>query len=155
MITLFEGYLAGILIGMVGSLKNSRYWALSFFYFVVIISAHFKLAIDSHALGALFYFGAGTAQLIIMIAALALWNAASMPLSLLAYGAVVINALAFINFPYHTGIWDYYYTLINTIQTLQIASLIVLSPASVYLYRLASGRITIRKELPWLSRSQT
>lgn len=155
MITLFEGYLAGLIAGMLGSLKNSRYWALSFFYAVVIVSAHFKLAIDSHSLGIVFYLGAGGAQLIVLIACICLWTAASMTISILAYGAVIINALSFVNFPSHEGIFPYYYSLINTIQTLQIASLIVLSPASVYLLRLMTGRIHLRKELPWLSRSQT
>src|SRR5690348_10274716 len=134
MITLFEGYVAGLIAGMLGSLKNTRYWALSFFYAVVIISAHYKLAIDSHSLGFIFYIGAGTAQFTILIASLALWTPASIPISLLAYAAVIINAIVGAAYPSHVGLWPYYYSLINTIQTLQIASLIVLSPASVYLF---------------------
>lgn len=154
MLTLFEGYVAGLIAGMLGSLKNTRYWALSFFYAVVIVSAHYKLAIDSHALGFVFYVGAGTAQFIILIAALTLWTPASIPLAMLAYAAVIINAIVGASYPNHVGLWPYYYSLINTIQTLQIASLIVLSPASVYLFHVVSKRITIGKDSKWLSRYQ-
>lgn len=154
MITLFEGYLAGLIAGMIGSLKNIRYWALSFFYAIVIVSAHYKLAIDSHSLGLVFYVGAGAAQFIILIAALTIWTPASIPISFLAYMAVIINAVVAASYPNHIGLWPYYYSLINTIQTLQIASLIVLSPASVYLFKVVSKRITIGKDSKWLSRSQ-
>ena len=59
MMTLFEGYLVGLIAGVIGSLRNFRYWMLSFFYAVVIMSAHYKLAIDSQSLGQVFYLGAG------------------------------------------------------------------------------------------------
>ena len=154
MITLFEGYLAGLIAGMLGSLKNPRYWALAFFYAVVIISAHFKLNASAQYLGISYYVGAGSAQLIILMASLIFWCAPSMVISLLAYLAIIINAALFSNYPSHEGIWTYQYSLINTIQTLQIVSLIVLSPASVYLFKRITG-LSIRKESPWLSRSQT
>lgn len=154
MITLFEGYVAGLIAGMLGSLKNIRYWALSFFYAVVIVSAHLKLSIDSHSLGFVFYFGAGAAQLIILIAALSIWTTPSAPIALLAYAAVIINAIVAANYPNHAGLWQYYYACINTIQVLQIASLITLSPLSVYLFKVCIGKVTIRKESPWLSRSR-
>lgn len=154
MITLFEGYLAGMIAGMLGSLRNPRYWILSFFYMVVIVSAHFKLNFDPQYLGVNYYLGAGTAQLLILIACLIFWCSASLPISLLAYCAVIINAALFTNYPSHEGIFLHQYRLINTIQTLQIASLIVLSPASVYLFRHVL-RITLWKGTPWLSRSQT
>lgn len=153
MITLFEGYLAGLLAGMIGSLRDKRYWGLSFFYAVVIVSAHFKLNVASQYLGSDYYIGAGVAQLLIMGAALFFWSAPSMLISLLAYVAVIINGMLFANYPSHGGIWIYQYTLINTIQTLQIASLIVLSPASVYLFKPLVERLTW-KGMPWLSRSQ-
>lgn len=155
MITLFEGYLAGLIAGMLGSMKNTRYWALSFFYAVVIISAHFKLNADPQFLGSNYYIGAGAAQLIIMGASLIFWSAPSMLISLLAYIAVIVNGFLFANYPSHGGIFVYQFALINTIQTLQIVSLIVLSPASVYLLRPLIARITIPKGITWLSRSQT
>ena len=159
MITLFEGYVAGLIAGMLGSLRNPRYWAFSFFYSIVIVTAHLMLVGSpdypmAKLWGEYFYVGAGGAQLIIMLAALALWSSPSAIIALLAYGAVVVNALCFADYPSHDGIWQYQYALINTIQVLQIASLIVLSPASIYLFRLIIARFTMRKELKWQSRSQ-
>ncbi len=151
MIPLFESYCLGMLAGLASSLKDKRYWAFAFFYSVMIVSAHFYLLPPS---GPEFYFGAGGAQLLILVATLMLYTKASWPVGFLAYCAVIINVLTFHNYPSHEGIWLYYYSLINSIQTLQITSLIIFSPASVFLYRVITGRVSVRKESSWLSRSQ-
>lgn len=153
--TLFEGYLAGMLGGFFGSLRDRRFAALSLFYLVVIVSAHYNLVGQDgypmpKLLGAWFYLGAGAAQGIILAAALFIWTRASMPIAILAYCAVIINALAFSNYPSQAGIHTYYYALINTIQVLQIASLVLLSPAAEYLYYLLTGKVALqRKEGRW------
>lgn len=152
MIPLFEGYLLGMITGIAGSLRDKRYWALSFFYAVMIVSAHFYLLPPS---GPEFYFGAGGVQLLILLATLALSTKASWPVGFLAYCAVIINALTFRNYPSHEGIWLYYYSLINTIQTLQIISLITFSPASVFLFRVVTGRVSVKRNTTWLYRSPT
>lgn len=148
--TLFEGYLAGILGGFFGSLRDRRFAVLSLFYLLVIVSAHYNLVGQDgyplpKLLGPWFYLGAGAAQGIILVSALLLWTRASMPLALLAYIAVVVNAVAFRNYPSQAGIHNYYYALINTVQVLQVASLIGFSPAADYLYRIVTGRITLRR----------
>ena len=154
--TLFEGYLAGMMGGFFGSLRDRRFAALSIFYLVVIVSAHYNLVGQDNypmpsLLGPWFYLGAGIAQLIILASALFLWTRASMPLALLAYCAVIVNALAFRNYPSQAGIHNYYYALINTVQVLQIASLIGFSPGAEYLYKLVTGRITLkRNEGRWM-----
>lgn len=150
MITLFEGYLAGMIAGFFGSLRDRRFAALSLFYFVVIVSAHYNLVGPEDypmpkLLGPWFYVGAGVAQAIIMAAAIFLWTRASMSLALLSYCAVVINALAFSNYPSQAGIHNYYYALINSVQVLQITSLTLLSPGAVYLYHLVTGRIALKR----------
>lgn len=147
--TLFEGYLAGMLGGFFGSLRDRRFAVLSLFYMVVIVSAHYNLVGQDgypmpKLLGAWFYIGAGAAQAIIMAAALFIWTRASGAIALLAYIAVVVNIMAFNNFPNHA--YTYYYALINTVQTLQISSLIIFSPGAVFLYRVVTGRISLRKE---------
>ena len=156
MITLFEGYLTGMLAGFFGSLRDRRFAVLSLFYMVVIVSAHYNLVGQDgypmpKLLGAWFYIGAGAAQAIIMAAALFIWTRASAPIALLAYIAVVVNIMAFNNFPNHA--YTYYYALINTVQVLQISSLIIFSPGAVYLYHLFTGRIKLtRTEGKWIYR---
>lgn len=153
--TLFEGYLAGMIGGFFGSLRDRRFAALSLFYLLVIVSAHYELVgPDGYPmpklLGMWFYLGAGWAQLIILGAALFIWTRASGFISLLAYCAVIINVMAFENYPSQAGIHNYYYALINTIQVLQIASLVLLSPGAAYLYHLLTGKVTLqRKEGRW------
>lgn len=153
--TPFEGYFAGMVAGFFGSLKDRAYSALSFYYMLTIVSAHYILVGQDgypmpHLLGAWFYIGAGTAQLLILIACLAIWTRASIYVGLLAYCAVIINVFAYGNFPSQAGIHNYYYALINTIQVFQIVSLILLSPGTVYLYHLLTGKIKLtRKDGRW------
>lgn len=149
--TPFEGYLMGMLAGISSSMKNRAYLGLAFFYAVMIVSAHFYLLPPT---GPEFYFGAGGAQLLILFAALTIPIRASMFVGVLAYAAVIINVLTFQNYPSHDGIWTYYYALINTIQTFQIVSLVIFSPAVGYLARILTGRTVVRKDSTWLSRSQ-
>lgn len=152
--TLFEGYLAGMLGGFFGSLRDRRFAALSLFYLVVIVSAHYNLVGQDgypmpKLLGIWFYIGAGAAQAIIMAAALFIWTRASASIALLAYAAVVINVMAFNNFPQPP--YTYYYAAINTVQTLQIASLVFFSPGALFIYRVVTGRITLkRNEGRWI-----
>lgn len=157
MITLFEGYLAGMLAGAFGSLRDRRFFALVFFYAVMIISAHFYLVPTAKLLGAGFYLGAGAAQVLIFISCLLIRTKASALIGLLAYVAVIVNAIAYGNYPSQGGIHNYYFALINTVQTLQVAGLIVLSPMSLYFIGLATGRVKVRtKEPPWIQyRSET
>lgn len=148
--TLFEGYLAGMLGGFFGSLRNKRFAALTLFYATAIISAHFILVgQDNYPMpklwGPWFYIGAGIAQFLIMAAALFIWTRASSIIALLAYCAVIINVFAFQNYPSQAGIHNYYFALINTIQVLQIASLGLLSPGAEYLYSLVTGRIKLAR----------
>lgn len=148
--TLFEGYLAGMLGGFFGSLRDRRFAALSLFYLLVIVSAHYNLVGPEgypmpKLLGPWFYLGAGVCQAIILAATLFIYTRASMPIALLAYIAVVVNIMAFNNFPSQAGIHNYYYALINTVQTLQIASLVFFSPGALFLYRVVTGRITLKR----------
>lgn len=148
--TLFEGYLTGMMAGFWGCLKDRNYASLTFFYAAVIVSAHFILVGSQEypmprLLGIGFYFGAGTGQLLILAASLFIWTRASTYISLLAYCAVIINVLAYKNFPSQAGIHNYYYALINTIQVLQIAVLTLLSPGAEYLYNLVTGRIKLTR----------
>lgn len=153
--TLFEGYFAGMMAGFFGSMRNRRFASLTLFYAVAIISAHFVLVgQDNYPMpriwGPWFYVGAGIVQLLILQAALMIWTRASSIIALLAYCAVIVNCLAFSNYPSQAGIHNYYYALINTVQVLQIASLTLLSPGAEYLYSLVTGRIKLaRKDGRW------
>ena len=147
---LFLGYCCAMAMGLLLNLRHQSAFALRLFYAAVIVSAHYKLALHSHELGQMFYYWCGFAQFLVMCAAIGIRCEAAMPMALLAAFAVVVNVLAFNNFPAHTGIWTWYYQLINTVEVLQMACLVIVSPVTLpWIRKILTNK---RSERTWMLR---
>lgn len=133
--TLFQAYCIGMTFAALCAWGYRRAFSLRLFYALVIVVAHYALVPRSHDLGRQFYEYCGFFQFLVMLFALWVGCLASLPVALLAFCACVLNVLSYYNYPAHTGIWRIYYAGINTVQTLQIASLIFLSPMSLRITR--------------------
>lgn len=143
---MFLIYCIGIFIALALNVTHLRAFALRLFYAIVIVSAHYDFA----PVGAHFYLECGEAQFLILIAALAIRCEAAIPIAGLALVAVLVNLLAYVNFPSHDGIWVYYYALINTIQTCQIVCLLTVSPVTIPWIRKLLNKNT--RNGPWMLR---
>ena len=128
------------------NVTHQRAFALRLFYAAVIVSAHYYLLPPK---GVSFYADCALAQFLILIAALAIRCEAALPIAGLASCAVLLNIASFINYPNHEGVWLIYYAGMNTIQTLQIFTLLTVSPVTIPLIRKA---FTKRSQRTWMLR---
>lgn len=129
--SLFGTYCFGMAVAIVFSLPYKPAFYLRLFYAAVIVVGHYKLALNSAALGQEFYMYCGLFQFAILICALFVACSATLPVAFLALIACIINTLSYYNYPSHSGIWTIYYGGMNAIQTMQISSLIFFSPVSL------------------------
>lgn len=143
--SLFPAYVIGCFIAMALSWSKRSFY-LAFAYSYLLIVFQFVATGQAQGWGSKTFLYCAFVQLVMGFCGLA----GNKPLSILAILAVILNMGAALMFELHHPIRQIYFVGVNVIQTLQILSLIAMSPAVVRLYRLVKRE---KRTLPWAMRA--
>lgn len=147
---LFVGYCFGMALALVLNIRHQRAFALRLFYAAIIVWAHYAYGAHSRSLGVTFYERCGEMQLLILVAALAIRCEAAIWVGLMAGAAVALNLVFYSMYPFPASLWAIYYSCINTIQVMQIACLVLVSPTTLpWIRKVLTNK---RSERTWMLR---
>lgn len=142
--SLFPAYVYGCFLAMALSWSRRSFY-LAFAYSYLLIVFQFVATGQAKGWGDHTFIYCAYVQMVMGLCGM---FGGSKPLALLSGAAIVLNAIAFIAFDLGHPIRQIYFVGVNVIQSLQIISLIAMSPAAVRLYRL----IREKRTSPWMVR---
>lgn len=142
---LFPAYVIGCFIALAMSWSKRSFY-LAFGYAYLLIVFQFIATGQAKGWGAYTFLYCAYVQMVMGLCGMFGGNK---PLAALSAGAIILNMIAAICFTLHHPIRQIYFVGVNVIQTLQILSLIAMSPAAVRLSRL----IREKRTSPWMVRA--
>ena len=146
---LFPAYIIGCVLAM-GFAWSKRSLYLAFAYSYLLITFQFFISGRAVEFGATTFLYCAFVQIGMGLCAMVLNIKPSRTIALGSVIAVALNALAAAAFTLHHPIRTIYFVGINTVQTIQILSMITLSPAFFRVYHLVKTRY---KEATWTHRA--